>query len=493
MKTRQILFLPFLLPSLLAQAQLSPFALTSGGGSGAGLSFSIGQAVAGGNGTLNAGFQQNIGTAQLGEITITTSSLSTTVAPGGSLTFTFKDRHGRTPASVSWECAGGSPAVATGLEPKIGYALPGTYSLKVTAVYEDGSTELWEQSQFVTVAGIAVNGGMTAAARKPVLCQGQALKLSCNQPALVTQWSTGQALPDIEVSAPATGWYSLSMTGGLRDSIYVEVRKPIQLGVSDTSLCAGQSLSFDFTNQFKTCQWNDAPLSELKKTISQPGTYTARVSDMALSDCFTDATLIIREALPLPIFTLGRDTAICEKKSIKLSGPAGMAAYRWATGETARALTTSKAGRYTLSVTGTNGCANADEIAVSILSPYPEPLGIVTADPDDASKMLIAWNRSRGKRTARYVLYREGTKTGAWDSIATVGWDAPLTIVTDSAADPGKQAYRYKLSTIDSVCGNRAESSPHRSILLRPSQQLGGGATLTWNRYEGSIPASYYL
>jgi hypothetical protein len=136
-------------------------------------------------------------------------------------------------------------------------------------------------------------------------------------------------------------------------------------------------------------------------------------------------------------------------------------------------------------VTDLNGCkAVSNTVHVSVLEPYNgEEICVVTNDPY-TGKNLIAWERTKGKRTAYYNIYRETTAAGIYEKIGSLPFDS-VSVFVDDNSNPKQRAYRYRISAVDS-CNNESElSKPHKTLHLTVNAGVGGQINLIWSHYEG--------
>src|SRR5690606_41555627 len=79
-------------------------------------------------------------------------------------------------------------------------------------------------------------------------------------------------------------------------------------------------------------------------------------------------TLVVMTS-PLPVVTLGNDTAICVGSSLTLDAGNAGAAYLWSTNATTQTIAVATAGTY--SVTVTDGFCSASDTIVVSTNPLP--------------------------------------------------------------------------------------------------------------------------
>ena len=128
---------------------------------------------------------------------------------------------------------------------------------------------------------------------------------------------------------------------------------------NDTTLCEGQTITYNFIIDSALYQWNTGSTSN-KFTIDSAGTYILTITKG--NNSFSD-TISVRYN-PSPSVYLGNDTILCEKDSLELNATNNNSTYRWQDGSTAPTYNISKAGKYFVTV-DMNGCSNSDTITVS--------------------------------------------------------------------------------------------------------------------------------
>jgi hypothetical protein len=131
-----------------------------------------------------------------------------------------------------------------------------------------------------------------------------------------------------------------------------------------------------------------------------PISLTALATDGAF--CSASATRSVAVAAVNATITPEGSTTLCESGSVKLSAPAGAAAYLWSTGATTREIWASAAGSYTVTVTTAAGCsATSAPVQVTILTvvrpsivapaAYCAGSGTATASTSGGSPVTYDW------------------------------------------------------------------------------------------------------
>lgn len=109
-----------------------------------------------------------------------------------------------------------------------------------------------------------------------------------------------------------------------------------------------------------------------------------------------------------------------------------------------------------------------------------------------SGKNRIIWNKPPLTSIDHFNVYGEGAQPNIYSLLGSVSYNS-LSIFVDSLADPMQQAYRYKLSAVDTSGIESTLSNYHRSIHLSINQGVGNTYDLLWTHYEGFSFASYKI
>ncbi len=177
----------------------------------------------------------------------------------------------------------------------------------------------------------------------------------------------------------------------VKDTIHIAVLNspPIFLG-NDTSLCTGQFLLLDAGNGFSKYNWSTGDVSK-KVTVNDAGTYSIKAT--AANGCSSADAIKILKVNPLPHFTLGADTILCEGQNLSYNFNLPNATYLWNNGNILNTKIIQNPGLYWLSVTE-QGCSSTDTINV-FYKPAPiVQLGRDTVLCDGVALRLDAFNNN---------------------------------------------------------------------------------------------------
>ncbi len=135
---------------------------------------------------------------------------------------------------------------------------------------------------------------------------------------------------------------------------------------NDTDLCPGSIFTLRVSIPGASYEWQDGSTTDSFRVLG-PGIYWLKIK---LIDCFSIDSLTVRTK-PLPLFTLGNDTSICETTTLRLDVTGAGDSYLWQDGSTAPSYLASQAGLYFVRVSK-DGCIKYDSINIS-LNQIPRP------------------------------------------------------------------------------------------------------------------------
>jgi gliding motility-associated-like protein len=195
------------------------------------------------------------------------------------------------------------------------------------------------------------------------ICSGQGVTLDPGIAGATYGWSTSDVTQTISVNT--TGSYSLTVTQSgctWADTINVTVLNPPQpftLG-NDTAICAGQTLTLA-TGVSATVWSTGVTASQI--VVSTSGIFVGTVSNI----CGTEADTIIVAVNPLPVVSLGNDTALCTGDVYVLDVTNSATTYQWQDNSVSGTYTVLQQGTYSVTVTE-NGCSASDAVTVTYQS-----------------------------------------------------------------------------------------------------------------------------
>jgi hypothetical protein len=223
-----------------------------------------------------------------------------------------------------------------------------------------------------------------------VLCTAQKLLLNPSLSNASFLWQDGSTAGTYEVKNPGLYWAKATVNGCRHTDSIVVSYKPLpvlHLG-KDTSICTNQTLLLKaYDPSIQSYTWSDGS-TQPALLVNEAGTYSVQV--MGTNGCSHRDTIKV-SSIPLPDFSLGKDTLLCEGRRLELDYFLAGAAYQWSTGSSSNALTISQPGLYWLQVTQ-NGCSKRDSVEVTYKPLLPVSLGRDTTLCEGNSKLLDVTN-----------------------------------------------------------------------------------------------------
>ena len=262
--------------------------------------------------------------------------------------------------------------------------------------------------------------------------------------------------------------------------------------------CAGETvlLSCD-DNLAYNYQWylngnpiNGANTSEFNPLVS--GNYTVMVSQ---SNCQSTSSPISVTFYSLPstptITGTGQITA-CSGGSVTLTANTGYSNYTWSNGATGNPITVTQSGDYTVSVMSSNGCNGISQSYIVNASFMQAPQLCLVGLDSLTNENRIIWEKPNSLGIDSFYVYKETSTANLYAKIGATDYN-DLGLFLDVNSNPSIQAYRYRISILD-TCGVETNLSDfHKTIHLTINQGVGGAWNLIWNHYEGINFSSYNI
>ncbi|HEY4788177.1 MAG TPA: gliding motility-associated C-terminal domain-containing protein [Bacteroidales bacterium] len=129
----------------------------------------------------------------------------------------------------------------------------------------------------------------------------------------------------------------------------------------DISICEGEAYKLNVNIAYQSIQWSTGS-TDSSILISQPGYYKAKV--ILPNGCKAEDSTYL-SVYPKPVFSLGKDTMVCEGQSIILDPKVEVSSYVWSTGETTPTISVNaKSGLVWARLTDIHGCSFIDSVLV---------------------------------------------------------------------------------------------------------------------------------
>ena len=264
--------------------------------------------------------------------------------------------------TVSWDFgdpASGADNFSTELNPSHHYTQPGTYEVTLT-VYNLGDSLSSTQEIIITQPTIDLGEDVS-------ICEDEQTTFDATTPTATYLWSNNATTPTLDVDTDGEYWVEITVDGCPNtDTVLVEQFDNPVLVLENETICEDEQAIFDATtNDIETYTWNTGA-STPTLTTAQPGTYTVTITSVTTCSAVEEVALSVN---PLPVFSLGQDTEICDGETLSLDVGMNGASYLWQNGSTNSTLTVTESGNYTVDIT-VDGCTSTDEIVVDVL-PIP--------------------------------------------------------------------------------------------------------------------------
>lgn len=243
---------------------------------------------------------------------------------------------------------------------------PGTYSLTVTTACGQGAD--------------TVNINYTPPVTQPnlgpdfSLCPGQQFLLAPNIPGVNYLWQNGSSANSFLVTSAGTYYVQVSdlCTSASDTVIVTSNNSPPQLALpAQLNLCQGSSLTLDAGVNGVNYLWNDGS-SNATLTVNTAGAYSLTVSNTCGADV---DTVVVLDAGPQPLVSLGNDIDLCPGNSITIT-PAFSDVSNWLWGDGSNNPTYSVTGTELVTVEVSNACGTSADTLQSTLLPATPPLAL---------------------------------------------------------------------------------------------------------------------
>ncbi len=395
---------------------------------------------------------------------------------------------GTSPYSYIWS-SGDTTATADSLA-------AGTYTVQVT---DDIGCEAYASVNVNNSSGVTASiNGLTH-----VTCPGDStgaidISVSGGTTPYEYQWSNGATSQDLSNIPAGTYQVEVMDADSCKSIVKADVTEPSPLQLSTSTVNANcgasdgeASVSVSGGTQPYSYQWSSGGSSATDSGLAA-GTYSVTVVDS--NGCMDSATASISEngGPSVTIDNISNTGCAGTDGSIFLTVTGGSTPYdfMWSNGDTTEDLTGVGPGSYTLTVTDSAGCQAVIDTTIGTTIPQV-PICVVSVDSSSEHNLVI-WENLPDPSVKAYNIYKEGVTAGSYSKIGTVQ-DSALSTFIDTNSDPEAQAYRYKISTVDS-CGNESALSPkHKTLHLTVNKGVNNKINLIWDDYIGFAYPTFYI
>lgn len=222
-----------------------------------------------------------------------------------------------------------------------------------------------------------------------------------------------------------------------------------------------------------------------------PGNYSVTIISGGCPVTSSYVTVNFNPVPNTPSINVSGSLTYCGGGSVTLTAPSGYG-YLWSTGATTQSILVTQPGTYTVQISNGNGCSSQSDPVLIGQSPLSSPDICIVGVDSLTAKNIVIWNKPVSGAIDHFNVYGEGIQAGIFDYLGSVPYSS-LSKFLDNSSTPAQQAYRYKISTVDTCGSETSLSAFHKTIHLTINQGMGGSFNLIWNYYEGLTFPSYNI
>lgn len=213
-----------------------------------------------------------------------------------------------------------------------------------------------------------------------IFCPGDSVVLRAILGIARYRWSTGSVGPTIVIRQPGTYWLVVTDSVGCHDSQSVVIRQyPRPLPVispNDPAICPGDSITIQAQIGFVGYRWSNGATTRTI-VVRDTMTLTVTVTDSNGCRATSPSVRVRRYVSPQPKIVPLLPLTFCRGDSTVLALAVQYSSYRWSTGETTPYITIKGAGRYSVTVTNSDGCRGTSPEVVVAINELPQPKLVV--------------------------------------------------------------------------------------------------------------------
>lgn len=225
--------------------------------------------------------------------------------------------------------------------------------------------------------------------------------------------------------------------------------------------------------------------------VNQPGSYSVIISENGcpVSSNQVDVSF---SSITEPTITSTGTIQPCTGGTVTLSANSGYTSYLWSNGATTENTTINSSGTYTVQVTNSDGCpAVSDPFTVNASVIPTQSICVIGVD-SLTNNIRVVWEKPVTTAIDSFFVYQETSVSDVYTKVGSRAYDS-LSVWIDSISNPAIQAYRYKVTALDTCGAETPLSDFHKTIHLTINQGVGGAWNLIWSHYEGLTFGSYNI
>ena len=165
--------------------------------------------------------------------------------------------------------------------------------------------------------------------------------------------------------------------------------------------------------------------------------------------------------------------------------------YLWSNGDETEDLVGVDPGTYHVTVSDEGGCDAIQVATIPADKPDPNPICLVSVNSDTYYNEVV-WEKEYTEGISHYNVYKEGSQSGVYTLIGSVGIDQESVFV-DTLSNVMQRSWRYKISVVDSCGIESILSEYHKTMHLTMNLGLNNSVNLIWDHYEGFSYNTYSI
>jgi hypothetical protein len=225
--------------------------------------------------------------------------------------------------------------------------------------------------------------------------------------------------------------------------------------------------------------------------VSQQGAYSVIITENGCPVSSGEVNVNF-STIATPVISATGAIQPCLGGSINLSTTAGYNSYLWSNGATSQSTSVTSSGNYTVQVTNSSGCSTTSTPYTVNASILPTQNICVVGVDSITNNIRVVWEKPNTNAIDSFYVYKESSVANVYEKVGARLYDS-LSVWLDPASNPAVQAFRYKITALD-TCGSETPLSDfHKTIHLTINQGVGGSWNLIWSHYEGINFGSYNI